>query len=164
MVELKKESLWLLLQWHALQEKFKVLEEDKSSLFVEMTCFKIGKAGCPNLWYYLEEVVLTMEKANGGEDIGHTYIPSLALPIKSVAPMWRSFTRKEYGKNSIEALLDIQNLEIVINFFFVLGTQRTLVKEKWALELRREVEPIVWGMKWEIAQVGGNMMRSAVIQ
>jgi hypothetical protein len=31
------------------KKKIKMLEEDKSSLFVEMTCFKMGKAGYPNL-------------------------------------------------------------------------------------------------------------------
>ena len=73
-----------------------------------------------------EEVVLTMEKANGGEDVSHSYTTSLALPVRSVASMWRSFTRKDYGKNSIEALLDIQNL----------------VKKKWALKLWGEMEPV----------------------
>ena len=50
------------------KKKIKMLEEDKSSLFVEMTCFKIGKAGCPNLWCH-SEVVLTLEKANRGKVI-----------------------------------------------------------------------------------------------
>ena len=31
------------------KKKIKMLEEDKSSLFVEMTCFKMGKAGYSNL-------------------------------------------------------------------------------------------------------------------
>jgi len=66
-------------------------------------------------------VVLTLEKANRGKDIGNSYTPSLALPVKSVAPVRRSFTRKESGSNSIEALFDIQNLEIVIKFFFRAG-------------------------------------------
>ena len=102
------------------KKKIKMLEEDKSSLFVEMTCFKMGKAGCPNLWCH-SEVFLTLEKANRGKDIGNSYTPSLALPVKSVAPVRRSFTRKESGSNSIEALFDIQNLEIVIKFFFRAG-------------------------------------------
>ena len=50
--------------------------------------------------------------------------------------------KKRNGKNSIEALLEMQNLEIEIKFFVMLGTQRTLVKENSLLEWRREVEPV----------------------
>ena len=134
--------VWLLLQWHALQEKCKRLEDDKSRLFVEMTCFKIGKTWCPNRWCHFDELVLTLEKASRGDDTDHSYTPSLVLPFKSVAPMRRSFIRKEDGKNSIETLLEIQSLEIEIKFFFMLGTQRTLVKENWALEVWIEREPV----------------------
>jgi hypothetical protein len=51
-------------------------------------------------------------------------------------------TRKRKGKNSMEALFEMQNLEMEIKFLVMLGTQRTSVKENCLLEWRREVEPV----------------------
>jgi len=42
----------------------------------------------------------------------------------------------------MEELFEMQNLEMEIKFLATLGTQRTLVKENWVLELWREVEPV----------------------
>ena len=142
-VDVENESLWLLLQWHALQENCNILEDAKSSAFLEMICFKIGRAGYwPKRWCQLNEVVLMLEKAISGVDGGHSYTPSLVLPFRSVTPMWRSLTTKRNDKNSMEALFEMQNLEIEIKFLVMLGTQRTSVKENCLLEWRREVEPV----------------------
>ena len=46
------------------------------------------------------------------------------------APVLRSLTTKEEGKNSIEALLVLQNLEAKIKFCFMEGTHNTLGKQK----------------------------------
>jgi hypothetical protein len=51
-------------------------------------------------------------------------------------------TTKRNDKNSMEALFEMQNLEIEIKFLVMLGTQRTSVKENCLLEWRREVEPV----------------------
>jgi hypothetical protein len=51
-------------------------------------------------------------------------------------------TRKRNDKNSMEALFEMQNLEMEIKFLVMLATQRTSVKENCLLEWRREVEPM----------------------
>ncbi len=68
-----------------------------------------------------------LEKARIGEEIGHSYTPSLVWPFISAAPMQSSFTIKEDGKNSIETLFVTQNFEMEIRFFFIARTQITLL-------------------------------------
>ena len=86
----------------------------------------MGKAGWPKQWCQFDDVVLTWEKARIGEEAscaaGYSYTPSLVLPVNSIAPVWRSFTWKQEGKNSTEAWLELQNWEIEIKFFFMDGT------------------------------------------
>ena len=54
--------------------------------------------------------VLTVEKTSKGEgledEFGHSYTPSLIRPYKRIAPIRRSFTKKEMGKNSMEVLFE----------------------------------------------------------
>ena len=73
----------------------------------------MGKVGWPKRWCQFDDVVLTWEKARIGEEAGcaagHSYTPSLVLPVKSIAPVRRSFTLKQEGKISTEALLEMQN-------------------------------------------------------
>ena len=82
----------------------------------------MGEAGCPKRWCQLMEVVLVVENARIGVDTGlaagHSYTPSLVLPWNRISPKRRSFTKKEDGKNSTDALLEMQNLEMEIKFFF----------------------------------------------
>lgn len=86
-VELEKDNLWLLLQRQALQEKSEDKDEDKPKALRETICLRIGKAGCPKRWCQSMVVVLMVERASKGEEVGHSYTPSLVCPCSSVAPV-----------------------------------------------------------------------------
>jgi len=92
-------------------------------------------------------VVLTLEKARTGDDteveVGHSYTPSLVVPLRRISPVRRSFTIKDDDKNSTETALVEQNCEIEIKFFFIEGTQRTSFNLNRLLEAVSEVEPVL---------------------
>ena len=102
--------------------KDKVKRLDKPKWKLETMCLRIKDDGCPNLWCHLDEVVLTLEKVIKGEDLieesDHSYMPFLVWPYKRIALIGRSFTWKIEDENVIDALLDLQNWEIEISFFF----------------------------------------------
>ncbi len=108
-------------------------------------CLRIEKAGCPKWWCQSKDVVFIVEKAVKGEEVGHSYTPSLVCPCSSIDPVWSAFTKKIDGKNSMETWLEVQNCEIEIRFFSIEGTQRTLSNVNVCWEVLREVEP-VWVM------------------
>ena len=70
-------------------------------------------------------MVLTIEKASNGDDAGEetdqSYTPSLVKPFKRITIEQSSCQEKKKGKTSIDTLLDMQNWEIEIRFFFMLG-------------------------------------------
>ena len=90
---------------------------------------------------------LTLEKAIIEDDLsektGHSYTLSVVQPCKRVALVLRSFTQKEVGKNSMDVLLDWQNWEMEIRFFFIVGTQRTLSNLKIWERVERDLK-LVW--------------------
>ena len=86
-VEFEKDNLWLLLQRQALHEKSEDKDEDKPKSLVETICLRIGKARCPKQWSQSKAVVFIVEKAIKGEEVGHSYTPSLVCPFSSVAPV-----------------------------------------------------------------------------
>ena len=145
-VEIKKDNLWLLLYWHALQLKDKDNGLDNSKLKLETRYRMLEDDECLNLGCYSNEVVLTLENATKGDDLketAHLYTPSLVRPTKKIAPVCKSFTKKEEGKNSMELLFDLQNWDIEIIFLFMLRAQSTFCKEKVWKGVESEVE-LVW--------------------
>ena len=79
--------MWLLLQRQALHEKSDDREEDMPKELLETICLRMGKAGCPKRWCQSEDVVFVAEKAIKGEEVGHSYTPSLVCPLSTVAPV-----------------------------------------------------------------------------
>ena len=141
--EVEKGNLWLLLQRHAVHEKSFGIEENDSKQELDIIYCKIGRAGCPKRRCQLIDVVLAVENARiGFLGAVHSYTPSLVLPWNRIAPERRSFTKKEDGKNSIDALLVMQNWEMEIKFFFMVGTQRTSNKVKVDCGEEKVVEPV----------------------
>ena len=131
---------------HALQLKDKDNGLNDSKLKLETRYRMLEDDECLNLGCYSNEVVLTLENATKGDDLketAHLYTPSLVCPYKNIAPVCKSFTKKEEGKNSMELLFDLQNWDIEIIFLFMLRAQSTFCKEKVWKGVESEVE-LVW--------------------
>ena len=79
--------------------------------------------GRPSLLCHCWNGALTLAKARISFDMddawaGYSYIPSLFGPSRSCAPVRRSFTTKEDGKNSMEKLFELQSSETDKRFLF----------------------------------------------
>lgn len=76
-------------------------------------------------------MVLILEKARIGEDIGQSYTPSFGLLFKRVAPIQRSLIRKKMVRIQLKHCWNTK-------FFSMPGTQRTLFKkiEHWEFGAR----------------------------
>lgn len=89
----------------------------------------------PSLLCHCWNGALTLAKARIGFDMddawaSHSYIPSLFGPSRSCAPVRRSFTTKEDGKNSMETLLELQSSETDKRFFFQAKNTKNITKNK----------------------------------
>ena len=62
-VEAENGSLWVLLHWHALQEKC-FANEKVSSLFLERITLRIGDDGWPNKKYQFICAIVELEKSS----------------------------------------------------------------------------------------------------
>jgi hypothetical protein len=135
-VETENGSLWLLLQWHALQTKSLDTEDEFKLLKIVV---KTETTRWPNKKCQFMGAILRLEKAWGVTTHDHSYTPSLVLPFTRISPNNKSFTKKHQGKNSTDTLLSMQNWYIESKLRLISGTHNIFWSLKeWADDWRVE--------------------------